>query len=91
MIKYHPPDDAARLRIWQVMLAQFELDESADLAGLLVNAFPGATGRDIKGLAKLVAKYCRQRKVSPTLAVFKRCAIFRGMDQQALPLPSASR
>jgi len=89
MIKYHPPDDAARLRIWQVMLAQFELDSDPDLASVLVRTFPSATGRDIKGLAKLVGKYCRQRKVSPTLAVFKRCAIFRGMDQTTVaPGPS---
>jgi len=54
------------------------------LASALVRTFPSATGRDIKGLAKLVGKYCRQRKVSPTLAVFKRCAIFRGMDQTAM-------
>ena len=81
MIKYHPPDQAARLRIWQVMLAQFELRVDAALATELVNLFPDATGRDIKGLSKLVAKYCRHRDAAPTIAVFKRCAIFRGMEQ----------
>jgi hypothetical protein len=83
MIKYHPPDDAARLRIWQVMLAQFELRVDSALPADLVNLFPQATGRDIKGLSKLVAKYCRHRDAAPTLAVFKRCAIFRGMEQSA--------
>ena len=81
LIKYHPPDRAARLRIWQVMLAQFELNAGDALPAELVDLFPDATGRDIKGLSKLVAKYCRHRAAAPTLSVFKRCAIFRGMEQ----------
>jgi hypothetical protein len=80
LIRYTPPDPAGRLRIWQVMLAQFELDTEPAVLAELVQLFPGATGRDIKGLAKLVAKYCRQRSTTPTLAVFKRCALFRGLE-----------
>jgi ATPase family associated with various cellular activities (AAA) len=82
LIRYQPPDRAGRLRIWQVMLAQFELQTEDRMEEALVDLFPAATGRDIKGLAKLVAKYCRQRRVPPTLPVFKRCAIFRGMEPQ---------
>ena len=81
MIKYNPPDRAARLRIWQVMLGQFELAVEPGLVARLTDLFPAATGRDIKGLAKLVAKYCRHKNAAPTLPVFTRCAIFRGMDQ----------
>jgi len=62
-------------------LAQYLLQDAQRGWLFLVSVFPEATGRDIKGLAKLVAKYCRHRGVAPTLAVFKRCAIFRGMDQ----------
>ena len=80
LIKYYPPDSDARRRIWQVMIEQFELDVDADLINQLVNSFPEATGRDIKGLSKLVAKFCQHKKVTPTLDVFKRCSIFRGMD-----------
>lgn len=80
LIKYYPPDTDARRRIWQVMIEQFELDVDADLIDQLVNSFPEATGRDIKGLSKLVAKFCQHKKVTPTLDVFKRCSIFRGMD-----------
>jgi hypothetical protein len=39
-----------------------------------------ATGRDIKGLTKLVAKFCNQKQVAPGLEVFRRCSIFRGME-----------
>jgi hypothetical protein len=80
LIKYYPPDSDARRRIWQVMIEQFDLDIDAQLINQLVDSFPEATGRDIKGLSKLVAKFCQHKKATPTLDVFKRCSIFRGMD-----------
>ena len=69
-----------RRRIWRVMAEQFGLTVDGQLMDQLTETFPEATGRDIKGLAKLVAKYCHHKKVAPTLSVFKRCSIFRGMD-----------
>ena len=80
MIKFNPPDGAARLRIWNVMTEQFGLAVEAPLLDVLVESFPAATGRDIKGLAKLVAKYCHYKQVAPSLDVFKRCAVFRGIE-----------
>jgi hypothetical protein len=80
LIKYYPPDDDARRRIWGVMAGQFELALGAELIDELVATFPAATGRDIKGLAKLVAKFCHQKQVPPDIEVFRRCAIFRGLD-----------
>ncbi|WP_036293461.1 ATP-binding protein [Methylosinus sp. PW1] len=80
LIKYSPPDDDAKRRIWRVMSDQFELKLADALIDDLVTVFPYATGRDIKGLAKLTAKFCHQKQVSPDIAVFQRCAIFRGLD-----------
>ena len=80
LIKYYPPDDDARRRIWGVMAEQFDLTLGPALIDSLVNVFPQATGRDIKGLAKLVAKFCHQKQVPADIDVFKRCAIFRGLD-----------
>ena len=80
LIKYHPPGLEDRRRIWQVMTEQFALDIAPALLEHLAARFPDASGRDIKGLAKLVAKYCRHKSVAPSLAVFERCSIFRGMD-----------
>ena len=80
LIKYNPPDEEARRRIWSVMGEQFGLALDAALIDALVATFPDATGRDIKGLAKLVAKYCRQKKTGASLDAFKRCAIFRGLE-----------
>ncbi|TCJ11647.1 ATP-binding protein [Parasulfuritortus cantonensis] len=80
LIKYHPPEAEARRRIWRVMAEQFGLRLDAALVDELVELFPAASGRDIKGLAKLVAKYCHQKQVAPSQAVFRRCAVFRGLD-----------
>ncbi|MBT12053.1 MAG: AAA family ATPase, partial [Oceanospirillaceae bacterium] len=71
-----------RRRIWQVMNEQFGLAVSEALNAQLADIFPQACGRDIKGLAKLVAKYCRYKNVSPTMDVFIRCSGFRGMSSE---------
>ncbi len=80
MITYHQPDLEDRRKIWGVMTAQFQLDVSDELIHSLAEIFPQASGRDIKGLSKLVAKYCHHKSVPASLEVFKRCSIFRGMD-----------
>jgi hypothetical protein len=88
IIKYTPPDREARRRIWEVMTEQFALTVEPDLLDTLADLFPSATGRDIKGLSKLVAKYCQHKNVAPTLTVFERCSIFRGMDLgDHIPVP----
>lgn len=80
LIRFHAPAREDRHRIWQVMAQQFGLDIDPTLLARLPDIFPEATGRDIKGLAKLTAKYCNQKQLPPTEAVFRRCAIFRAMD-----------
>jgi SpoVK/Ycf46/Vps4 family AAA+-type ATPase len=80
LIKFNPPDAEARHKIWSVMTEQFELSVDSGVIDQLVELFPDATGRDIKGLAKLVAKYCSHKQTSPSVEVFKRCSMFRGMD-----------
>ena len=80
MIRYIAPSEDERARIWAVMAEQFQLSVDTERCAELAKRFPQATGRDIKGLAKLVAKYCAQRSAEPTLDVFDHCAIFRGMD-----------
>ena len=62
------------------MAEQFGLAVDEALIARLADLFPAATGRDIKGLAKLVAKYCSHKQVAPSLEAFQLCSIFRGMD-----------
>ncbi|MEN9891045.1 MAG: hypothetical protein RLY78_1340 [Pseudomonadota bacterium] len=80
LIRYHAPDVAARERIWRVMAQQFELPLDDALVATLARLYPQATGRDIKGLAKLVAKTCRHERCAPSLPLFRRCALFRALD-----------
>jgi hypothetical protein len=80
MIKFYPPDAEARAKIWRVMTEQFGLKVDDALITELALTFTQASGRDIKGLAKLTAKFCSHKSVSPTIEVFKRCSVFRGMD-----------
>jgi len=62
------------------MLEQFNLAVDDAVIAELPDMFPAATGRDIKGLTKLVAKFCHQKRQAPSLEAFRRCSIFRGMD-----------
>jgi len=80
MIRYHPPDYDDRCRIWRVMCEQFGIEIPPARIATLAELFPEASGRDIKGLAKLTAKYCHHKSVTPSLEVFKRCSVFRGME-----------
>jgi hypothetical protein len=80
LIRYHAPDQAARERIWRVMAEQFALPLDGVMVAALASRYPQASGRDIKGLAKLVAKFCAHKGVLPTLDVFARCAMFRALD-----------
>lgn len=81
LIRFHPPSRDDRLRIWAVMAAQFGLEIAPELLQRLPDIFPQASGRDIKGLAKLSAKYCNQKQLPPTEEVFRRCAMFRALEQ----------
>ena len=80
LIKFDPPSAEARRKIWQVMAEQFGLDLDAALIDQLAELFSAATGRDIKGLAKLVAKFRHQKQIAPDREVFIRCSVSRGMD-----------
>lgn len=79
MIRYQTPNQADRYKIWQVMTEQFGLDVSERVIEQLAALFPEATGRDIKGLSKLVSKFCKQKHLEPSIEVFKRCSVFRGL------------
>ena len=72
------------------MSEQFGLNLDPLLIQRLSETFPKASGRDIKGLAKLVSKYVTHKAVEPSLEVFRRCAVFRGMDLGQTLAPNSS-
>jgi hypothetical protein len=80
LIRYQSPDTAARERIWQVMAEQFALQLTQADFHALARIYPHASGRDIKGLSKLVAKFCKHKSLSPSLEVIARCAMFRALS-----------
>lgn len=73
-----PGTNEAR-QIWNVLSKQFEFSLEDELVDELVSHFKNISGRDIKELLKLTAKWCRQKNVTPSLDVFKTCAQFRGL------------
>lgn len=85
LIRFHAPHREDRLKIWGVMAAQFGLAIEPALLDRLPDIFPQASGRDIKGLAKLVSKYCSQKQVPPSEDVFRKCSMFRALEQVELP------
>lgn len=78
-IVFEPPLPEDAKRIWRVLADQFEFRLSDKLIGDLAKEFDGISGRDIKELLKLTAKWCRQKAVKPSVRVFKSCAQFRGL------------
>ena len=81
LIRFHAPSRDDRRKIWGVMAGQFGLAIEPALTERLPDIFPQASGRDIKGLAKLVAKFCNQKQVPATEDVFRRCSMFRALEQ----------
>lgn len=82
MIKYHAPNQSERQRIWALMAGQFGLPLDDNLLEQLAVGFAEASGRDIKGLAKLVARFCQHRQIAPSMEIFEHCASFRGLSFQ---------
>lgn len=80
MLRYHMPAHEDRCKIWRVMTEQFSLPLAESVIDELATLFPTASGRDIKGLTKLVAKFCQQKQLPPDLEIFKRCSVFRGLE-----------
>ncbi len=79
IIQYEPPQAEDAKRIWRVLSTQFEFPLEDKLVDDLVAHFTSISGRDIKELLKLSVKWCRQKKVSPSMDVFHSCAQFRGL------------
>lgn len=78
-IRYNVPVPEDARRIWRVLADQFQFNISDALIDQLIVRFDGITGRDIKELLKLTAKWCRQKSVEPSVRVFNTCAQFRGL------------
>lgn len=63
------------------MAEQFGLRLGPAVITAMADLFPAASDRDFKGLVKLTAKYRGRKKTEPSPAVFRRCALFRGIGR----------
>ena len=88
IIRYETPSADDARRIWNTLATQFKMPMSDGLVDALVDKYPKASGRDIKELLKLASKYSRQRKVDIDLELFRKVAMFRGIDMREPSTPN---
>ena len=77
-IHYETPPRIDAMRLWKLLAEQLGADLSDDLIDALTNAWPQASGRDIKELLKLTTRYCRAKEIPLSEDAFRICASFRG-------------
>lgn len=82
IINYKKPDHDELIRLWPVLCSNYGIDinDKPELLNQLMDAFNNITGRDIKELLKLVVEYKINRKEPVSIELFKKCAMFRGID-----------
>jgi len=77
-IHYETPPKPDAIRLWKLLAEQSGADLSDDLVEALTNAYPKASGRDVKELLKLTTRYCRAKQIPLSEDAFRMCASFRG-------------
>lgn len=80
-VRYKKPDANERKQLWKTLGVVYACDFTQDekQAQALTKRFPEATGRDIKGLIRLVMKYAHQRGKAIDFSDFERLSAFKGM------------
>lgn len=80
IIDFYRPDRHNAARLWKVMARNFAVELSEDLIAKLVEAFPEASGRDIKMLFRLALRVALAKRVTLDVELFRKCAMFRGVQ-----------
>ncbi|MBQ69793.1 hypothetical protein CL689_07130 [Candidatus Saccharibacteria bacterium] len=80
IVKYEYPDKEQAVRLWQVLSKQSGVKLSPALCKKLADLFSkDVSGRDIKKLIDLTARYADKKKLALDVDLFRRCALFKGM------------
>jgi ATPase family protein associated with various cellular activities (AAA) len=77
-IQYEVPPREDAILLWKSLALQFNAELSDALIERLTNAYPKASGRDIKELLKLTSKFCQAKEIPFSEDAFRQCAVFRG-------------
>lgn len=82
IINYKKPEKEELMLLWPVLCKNYGIDinEKPEFINELIEAFKNITGRDIKELLKLVVEYKNNKGAVVSIDLFKKCAIFRGLD-----------
>ncbi|MBA4743278.1 MAG: ATP-binding protein [Azoarcus sp.] len=81
-IKYDVPPRDAAIRLWHTLADQFDVELPEGLIETLADTYADASGRDIKELLKLTARFCRSKDIPLSQEAFAQCAVFRGVGGQ---------
>jgi len=79
-ITYNVPKAPERKRLWQGLLAEFNVDLDKDELKRAVEVFPTVTGRDIQNLIRLTSRYCTAVEEPFNLQALIDCSIFKSID-----------
>jgi hypothetical protein len=82
IIQYEVPSREAAAALWKSLGEQFHANLSDELIETLTKVYANASGRDIKELLKLTAKFCKSKQIPFTEDAFRQCAVFRGICPQ---------
>lgn len=85
IISYSPPTGNLAGKVWSVLGKQFATELSPQLIVDLVEQFPSLSPRDIKMLIRLSMRYAKSKAVPLDLDVFRKCAMFRGIEMKDTP------
>lgn len=78
-IKYDVPPRDAAVRLWHTLAGQFDVRLDDALIETLADTYSDASGRDIKELLKLTARFCKSKQLPLSAEAFAQCAVFRGL------------
>lgn len=79
-IKYGVPGDKERLKLWEIMLAEFNVTLSTGDLRRVVLSFPKVVGRDIQNLIRLTNRVCTAVGEEFSLQVLRDNAVFKGIE-----------
>lgn len=84
IITYKMPSKGDALKMWKLHTARLltgKFKVSAKFLTELNNHFGGISGRDIQRVVALVARVCNSKKEKPTLNLFIKAAVFKGLRE----------
>jgi AAA+ superfamily predicted ATPase len=84
VVRYDYPEGEELRAIWKVLSTHYGIVLDDELITGLVELFEKTSGRDVKELLKLASKFKSQKGTEPSIEVFRKCAMFRGMTTKKI-------